>query len=82
MSKAAEIDYKISVLRDFRILDRRMKKRESEIRYILKHCDSVIQMDNKLRDLLCGRISIDDFIDKEQKKIAGRMSMTDFLIYS
>lgn len=60
-----DIDMKISVLRDFRLLDRRCRRKERQIREILGRCISREQMDNKLHDVLAGRTTLDALIIKE-----------------
>ena len=60
-----DIDMKISVLRDFRLLDRRCRRKERQIRELLGRCISREQMDNKLHDVLAGRTTLDALIIKE-----------------
>lgn len=60
-----DIDMKISVLRDFRLLDRHCRRKERQIREILGRCISREQMDNKLHDVLAGRTTLDALIIKE-----------------
>lgn len=60
-----DIDMKISVLKDFRLLDGRCRKKERQIREILGRCISREQMDNKLHDVFAGRTTLDALILKE-----------------
>lgn len=58
------VSLKIMVMRDMKILDRRKKKKEKQLREILGRSTSEVQMDNKIRDVIVGRVSVDDFIRK------------------
>lgn len=70
MKKKDLINYKIRVLRELYILDKRMTRREAQVRIILGKCDSWFEMDRKLRDLVRGKIEIDEFIHNEIAEVA------------
>lgn len=65
MKKGDLINYKVRVLRELYILDKRMTCREEQIRFILGKCNSWIEMDQKLKNLIIGTIDIDEFIHDE-----------------
>lgn len=58
------IDEKIELLRDFCLLRGRATKQEETIRKILATCDNEIQMEQKLHNVLRGKETLKDFIDR------------------
>lgn len=64
MTNRDPIDVKIELLHDFDILRSSVKK-EVATRRILADCKNELQMDIKLHDLLRGKVTLDDIIEKE-----------------
>lgn len=62
------IDKKVYLLYDFCLLTRRKRKpdpREATIRKLLADCGNESRMTITLRDVLIGRITLDDLIEKK-----------------
>lgn len=73
MSERNPIDDKIEVLQDFCILRKNAKKQEMAVRAILATCDTEIQMEQKLYNMLRGKETIHDFIQREHMHLVRQM---------
>lgn len=58
------IDEKMELLKQFGILDGRRRKERSAVISILAECNSEIQMEQKIHNLLHGTETLDNFIDR------------------
>ena len=62
------IEEKLQLLRDFRLLGRRVKtteRRADDIRKILARCKTEREMERKLYDVLHGNMTLEQLIQKE-----------------
>ena len=55
------IDEKLQILRDFKLLGRRTKT----VRKILARCNTELEMERKLYDVLHGNMTLEQLIQKE-----------------
>lgn len=62
--KKKNIDEKIRLLRHFGILNKWQRKERSAVISILAECNSEIQMEQKIHNLLHGTETLDNFIDR------------------
>jgi hypothetical protein len=67
------VDEKIELLKDFCILRRGATKQEEAVRNILATCDSEIQMEQKLYNMLHGKETIKEFISKNHMLLMRQM---------
>lgn len=67
------IDEKIELLRDFCILRKNANKQEEAIRNILAGCKSEIQMEQKLHNVLHGKESLKDLINRESMHLVRQI---------
>ena len=55
------VDEKLQILRDFKLLGRRTKT----VRKILARCNTELEMERKLYDVLHGNMTLEQLIQKE-----------------
>jgi hypothetical protein len=63
------IDEKMELLKQFGILDGRQRKNRSSVISILAECSSEIQMENCIYDMLHGKETLDNFINRHMPQL-------------
>lgn len=62
------INDKIKLLRQFGVLKSKATKQTKAVRKILARCQNDLQLDIKVRDLITDKITLEQFIAKEELK--------------
>lgn len=66
ITKKEMIDEKIQLLKDFGLFSNKIKKERRAVISILATCNSEIQMEQKLHNVLHGKETLDDLIGRHQ----------------